>query len=191
MPILPAADGSDGGRPRLRSVPFPLVRRVSRAYKARPLTRAGDQLSCKMERRSGVEPESSDWQTEILAVELPPRKNPGGPTENRTQRADLARISCTPAPGPREKSINERGIGAPSLSFRPDRLKPATPMRGRFGEVLPRTTTSRPNFKTSSKHKLKTPLGLSRGGVRINLAVVRIESYPVEPPTRLSRSLPN
>jgi len=24
----------------------------------------------------------------------------GGPTENRTQRGDLARITCTPVPGP-------------------------------------------------------------------------------------------
>ena len=99
-------ENENGGRPRLRSVPFPPVRRVSRVYKTRPLTRAGDpsgflrpEISVEMERRSGVEPESSDWQTEILTVELPPRI--GGPTENRTRRADLARISCAPAPGPK------------------------------------------------------------------------------------------
>jgi hypothetical protein len=74
----------------------------------------GPEVSTEMERRSGVEPESSDWQTEILTVELPPRI--GGPTESRTQRADLARISCTPVPSPKKIDKGE-GMAIPSLDL--------------------------------------------------------------------------
>jgi hypothetical protein len=136
MPILPAsrekakvkmvvAHGYDPCRSRRSGGSRALIRRARSPepatpsdFPARPKARqeisTGSEIAIKMERRSGVEPESSDWQTEILTVELPPRI--GGPTESRTQRADLARISCTPVPSPKKIDKGE-GMAIPSLDL--------------------------------------------------------------------------
>lgn len=108
----------------------------------------------------------------------------GGPTENRTQRGDLARITCTPVPGPK-KLMNERRQLSP-LS-RPDRLKPARPnLSARVGFEPTRLQVG-PLQKTAMKNPARA---CARRG-SVNLSVDAGTLYPAESPSLLPFRAPN
>jgi hypothetical protein len=134
-----------------------------------------------MERTGGLEPLVSALATPCSAFELCPQN--GGPTENRTQRGDLARITCTPVPGP--KTRRTRGDGC--LLSRRDRLKPARPNSSARVGFEPTRLQVGPLQKTAMKNPARA---CARRG-SVNLSVDAGTLYPAESPSLLPCRAPN